>query len=376
MTSPVPPPSSPTPVPASRIRWRRGRVTSLGRTWRDAVELTVEVPGDGELRALAHPSVVGSPEVGDDVLLNTTAWAQRLGTGGYALVVAVPDRLPADPTGPGHLVKGRYTPLQVTVQGVDEQDTEHHRVIADAEDLAGMPVVVADLHSALPAVLAGVQATDPRLRVAYVMTDGGALPAAFSRTLDALAGSLAGVVTVGQAFGGDLEAVTVHTGLLAARHVLAADVTVVAQGPGNLGTGTPWGFSGVAAGEACNAVAVLGGRTVGALRVSDADPRPRHRGVSHHSLTAFGRVALTGVTLVVPEGLPGELAEQVEEDLAGQPDRNPVVAVATDGLDEALAALPVRLSTMGRGLAEDHAYFLAAAAAGRHAAQLAAAAAA
>jgi hypothetical protein len=346
-------------------------VTALGRSWRDAVELTVEVPGDGAVRALAHPSLVGTPEVGDDVLLNTTAWAQRLGTGGYALVVAVPDRLPPDPTGPGHLVKGRYLPLQVTVQGVDEQETEHHRLIAEAEDVGGMPVVVADLHSALPAVLAGVQATDPQLRVAYVMTDGGALPAAFSRTLDALAGSLAGVVTVGQAFGGDLEAVTVHTGLLAARHVLRADVTVVTQGPGNLGTGTPWGFSGVAAGEACNAVSVLGGQAVGALRISDADPRARHRGVSHHSLTAFGRVALGGVALVVPEDLPAELADQVDEDLAGQPDRNPVVRVGVAGLPEALAALPVRLSTMGRGLAEDSAYFLAAAAAGRHAAALA-----
>ncbi|MCU1605322.1 MAG: uncharacterized protein JWP46_1787 [Modestobacter sp.] len=371
MTSPGTPPSSRPADPGPRIRWRRGRVTALGRSWRDAREMTVEVPGDGAVRALAHPSVVGSPEVGDDVLLNTTAWAQRLGTGGYALVIAVPDRLPADPTGPGHLVKGRYTPLQVTVQGVDEQETEHHRLIAEAEDVEGMPVVVADLHSALPAVLAGVQATAPELRVAYVMTDGGALPAAFSRTLDALAGTLAGVVTVGQSFGGDLEAVTVHTGLLAARNVLRADVTVVAQGPGNLGTGTPWGFSGVAAGEACNAVTVLGGRAVGALRISDADPRPRHRGVSHHSLTAFGRVALGGVTLVVPEGLPVELAEQVEEDLAGQPDRNPVVRVAAAGLDEALAAVPVRLSTMGRGLAEDHAYFLAAAAAGRYAALLA-----
>jgi hypothetical protein len=371
VTSPGTPPSSRPADPGPRIRWRRGRVTALGRSWRDAREMTVEVPGDGAVRALAHPSVVGSPEVGDDVLLNTTAWAQRLGTGGYALVIAVPDRLPADPTGPGHLVKGRYTPLQVTVQGVDEQETEHHRLIAEAEDVEGMPVVVADLHSALPAVLAGVQATAPELRVAYVMTAGGARPAAFSRTLDALAGTLAGVVTVGQSFGGDLEAVTVHTGLLAARNVLRADVTVVAQGPGNLGTGTPWGFSGVAAGEACNAVTVLDGRAVGALRISDADPRPRHRGVSHHSLTAFGRVALGGVTLVVPEGLPVELAEQVEEDLAGQPDRNPVVRVAAAGLDEALAAVPVRLSTMGRGLAEDHAYFLAAAAAGRYAALLA-----
>ncbi len=362
--------SDSSPVPGSRIRWRRGRVTELGRSWRDAQELTVEVDGDGTLRALAHPSLVGSPRVGDEVLLNTTAWAQRLGTGGYALVVAVPDRLPADPTGPGHLVKGRYTPLQVTVQGVDEQDTEHHQLIAEAEDLEGMPVVVADLHSALPAVLAGVQATDPALRVAYVMTDGGALPAAFSRTLDALADSLAGVVTVGQAFGGDLEAVTVHTGLLAARHVLHADITIVTQGPGNLGTGTPWGFSGVAAGEVCNAVHVLGGQTVGALRISEADPRPRHRGVSHHSLTAFGRVALGGVYLVAPRGLGSDLGSQVEEDLAGQPPRNPIEWVDSDGLETALRDVGVPLSTMGRGLDEDRAYFLAAAAAGRYAAQL------
>src|SRR5829696_4985621 len=359
--------SSSPPLP-SRIRWRRGQVVETGRRGRDTLQLTVEVADEGRLPALAYPSVVGVPEVGDDVLLNTTALAQGLGTGGFAMVVAVPDRLPPDPEGPGHLVKARYTPLQVTVSGVDEQDTQHHALLAEADDLDGMPVVVADLHSALPAILIGMLATDPDLKVAYVMTDGGALPAAFSRTLDALAKSLVGVITVGQAFGGDLEAVTVHTGLLAARHVLGADLAIVTQGPGNLGTGTPWGFSGVAAGEACNAVTVLGGEPIGALRISDADSRPRHRGVSHHSLTSFGRVALGGVTLVAPRGLSSELGGQVDEDLAGQPERNPVVWVDTDGLEKALSLSPVPLSTMGRGYDEERAYFLAAAAAGRYAA--------
>src|SRR3954470_15844139 len=354
--------------PVSRIRWRRGQVSHTGRSWRDALELTVEVPGDGKVRALAYPSLVGTPEIGDDVLLNTTAWAQNLGTGGYALVVAVPDRLPPDPAGPGHLVKARYTPLQVTVQGVDEQDTEHHAAIAEADSLDGMPVVVADLHSALPAVLIGMLATDPDLKVAYIMQDGGALPAAFSRTLDSLAASLAGVITVGQAFGGDMEAVTVHTGLLAARHVLGADLTIVSQGPGNLGTGTPWGVSGVAAGEACNAVTVLGGSPICPLRISAADPRTRHRGFSHHSLTAFGRVALGGLTLIAPRGLFSELGGQIDEDLAGQPARNPVVWVDSDGLDDALVLSPVPLRTMGRGYPEERAYFLASAAAGRFAA--------
>lgn len=361
-------PYSASPPPPSRIRWRRGRVTATGRRGRDSLELTVEVPADGEVRALAYPSLVGIPQVGDDVLLNTTALAQGLGTGGVALVVAVPDRLPPDPEGPGHLVKARYTPLQVTVQGVDEQDTEHHAVIAEADDIAGMPVVVADLHSALPAILIGALATDPDLRVAYVMLDGGALPAAFSRSLDVLAPSLAGVITVGQAYGGDIEAVTVHTGLLAARHVLHADLAIVTQGPGNLGTGTPLGFSGVAAGEACNAVHVLGGQSIGALRISEADPRPRHRGVSHHSLTAFGRIALGGVTLIAPRGLSSEFGGQIDEDLAGQPERNPVVWVDTDGLEVALGLSPVPLRTMGRGFPEERAYFLAAAAAGRYAA--------
>jgi hypothetical protein len=208
--------------------------------------------------------------------------------------------------------------------------------------------------------------------VAYVMTDGGALPLWFSRTVAGLraAGALIGTVTAGQAFGGDLEAVTLHSALLAARAVLHADVIVVAQGPGNLGVGTPWGFSGVAAGEAVNAVAALAGSPIASLRLSDADPRERHRGISHHSRTAYGRVALAAADVVVPDPLPQPLADDVERDLAEVAGRHRVVRVPIDGLDEALAASPVPLSTMGRGLAQDRAYFLAAAAAGRHAGRL------
>lgn len=354
---------------AVMIRWRTGVVQGLRREWRGAVELDLLVAG-ATVAGLAYVDLVGRPEPGDEVLLNTSALSLGLGTGGYALVVAVPVRPAADRVGPGHLVKARYTPSQVTVLGVDEQDSPHHAVIAGAESLTGMPVVLADLHSALPAILAGVLVDRPAARVAYLMTDGAALPLAFSRTVAGLAPQLCGTVTVGQAFGGDLEAVSTHTGLLAARHVLLADVTIVTQGPGNLGTGTPWGFSGIQAGEAANAVAVLGGRSIGALRISDADLRERHRGVSHHSLTAFGRVALSGVELVVPAGMPVGLADRVYGDLAAQPARNRVLEVPTDGLDAALRTVPVGLSTMGRGLDEDYAYFLAAAAAGRHAATL------
>jgi hypothetical protein len=260
------------------------------------------------------------------------------------MVVAMPDRLPEDPSGPGHLVKARYTPLQATVLGADEQDSPHHEVLRDADSLDGMPVVVADLHSALPAILCGLFEARPpgEIRVAYVMLDGGALPGWFSMSAARLkeAGWLCGTVTTGQAFGGDVEAVTVHTGLLAARHVLSADVAVVAQGPGNLGTGTRWGFSGVQAGEAVNAAAVLDGRPVGSLRVSEGDLRERHIGVSHHSLTAYGRVALAPAQVVVPK-LPGEFGERVAAQAAGLAARHELVDVPVDGREEGLRRSPV-----------------------------------
>lgn len=370
------------------ISWRAGTVVQVGRRWTGAVELRVALErsvGDGdEVRALAYPALTGEPLPGDRVLLNVSAQARGLGTGGYALVVALPDRLPPDPPpGPGHLVKARYTPLQAMVLGVDEQESEHHAALAGADDLAGLPVVVADLHSAVPAVLVGARWAAERAgrrppRAVYLMTDGGALPAWFSRTVAGLhdAGWLAATVTVGQAFGGDLEAVTVHSGLLAAHLVARAELVVVAQGPGNLGTGTRWGYSGVAAGEAVNAIGVLGGRPVAALRVSGADLRDRHRGVSHHSLTAYGRVALAPADLVVPTVEPADplraeraallarVAQQAD-DLC--PPHRRIDVPTGPALRAALAGSPVGLSTMGRRLDEDPEAFLAAAAAGVHA---------
>ncbi|HVX45939.1 MAG TPA: DUF3866 family protein [Mycobacteriales bacterium] len=352
------------------IRWRRATVQRVRQEWAGAMELEVELEG-GTARALAYPELVGRPEPGDEVLLNTTALSQGLGTGGYAYVVAIPSRLPPDQVERGHLVKARYTPLQATVLGADEQGSQHHDVLRGADSLDGMPVVIADLHSALPAIVAGLRSSGRPLRVAYVMSDGGALPMWFSRTVAGLrsAGWLAASVSVGQAFGGDHEAVTLHSGLLVARHVVGADVAVVTQGPGNLGTDTRWGFSGVASGEAVNAVAALRGLAVASLRISGADPRDRHRGVSHHSLTAYGRVALVAADVVVPV-LPEPLGSQVRREAAVLGERHRLIEVPTEGLAELLRESPVPLSTMGRDLDADPAAFLSAAAAGRHAAAL------
>lgn len=364
------------------MQWREGTVEQVRGRWPGAVEYAVRLAPDGAelVRALAYTALVGEPQVGDRVLLNASALLRGLGTGGLAFIVAAPDRLPADPEAPeGHIVKARYTPQQQMFMAVDEQDSPHHDVmtgpLAASGDLQGMPVVVADLHSALPAVLAGIRLDRPQARVVYLMTDGGALPLAFSRNVATLAeqGWLAGTVTVGQAYGGQHEAVTLHSGLLAARHVLAADIAIVIQGPGNVGTGTAWGYTGVAAGEALNAVGTLGGRGIAALRVSDADARERHRGISHHSTTAYGRICLVSADVPLPAdrsefGLL--VAEQAHAMVRSAQGALRVREVDADGLDPALRAVPVRLSTMGRSLDEDHAAFLYSAAAGRYAARL------
>lgn len=373
------------------IIWADGEVSAIRASWPGAVELQVgrrSPDGRTETRALAYTNLMATPQVGDRVLMNVAALDRGLGTGGYALVIAVLDatgQVYAQPPQPaGHLVKARYLPLQAMVAGADEQGSPHHELLRDADSLEGLPVLVADLHSALAPALLAIQHDRPGTRVVYVMTDQGALPLAFSRAVAQLreAGLLAASVTVGQAFGGDLEAVTVHSGLLAARLALGADLAIVSQGPGNLGTGTRWGFSGVGVGEAVNAVATLGGRPVGSLRISGADQRERHRGVSHHSLTAYGRVALLPADLAVPDfsratelsGMAG-LAEVAALDPGVRAsvaalDRHHAVRVDLTGLDDALRSAPLRLSTMGRDLDGDPAYFLAAAAGGRHAVSL------
>jgi len=367
------------------IIWADGTVTSVRDQWRGAVEVTVarrDAGASTEVSALAYTDLMAAPTVGDRVLLNVAALERGLGTGGYALVIAVLDaegRVVAQPPQPaGHLVKARYLPLQAMVAGADEQGSAHHELLAEADSISGMPVIVADLHSALAPILLAIADDRPGTRVVYVMTDQGALPLAFSRSVAELraSGLLAGTVTVGQAFGGDLEAVTLHSGLLAARLALDAELVVVTQGPGNLGTGTRWGFSGVTAGEAINAAAILGGRPVGTLRMSAADARERHRGVSHHSLTAYGRVALCPADIAVPDltddesPAMAELAERVTASLQQLGSRHRLVTVSLSGLRAVLAASPIPLFSMGRGLDDDPAYFLAAAVGGRHAAML------
>jgi uncharacterized protein DUF3866 len=360
----------------SQIHARTGTLLEVLTARPGVVEWRVQLADGAQAKAVSYPALSGELTPGQRVWLNTTAEELGLGTGGVHFVV-LPCGADAGLTGQeigeaprreaGHVMKLRYTPLQHTVLAVEEEASPHHGAIAAAQGLDGLPVIVAELHSAAMAAAIAARACGAR-RVVYVMTDGAALPLALSRLASQLRadGVLSGTMTVGQAFGGDLEAVTLSSALMAARVVLAADLVVVSQGPGNAGTGTSLGFSGLAQADHLNTASALGGRPVAVLRISSVDPRLRHRGLSQHTSTVLGRMTLARVSVAVPE-LPPEraaaLSEQIE--VAELSARHDLRRVSADDLMTVLQPYRELLTTMGRSIDEDPEFFLAACAAAR-----------
>jgi hypothetical protein len=190
------------------------------------------------------------------------------------------------------------------------------------------------------------------------MTDGAALPIAISDLVHAATevGLIDVTLTAGHAFGGDLEAVSVPSALALARHVAHADVTIVAMGPGVVGTSSPLGTSALEVAGILDAAAALGGTAIAVLRMSDGDPRPRHQGVSHHSRTALD---LTRSSVLVASPAEGAYAH----------DRHEVRLVEGPDVPKLLDDLGLRVTTMGRGPDEDPLFFRATAAAGALAAE-------
>jgi len=324
-----------------------------------------------EERAINYTRLLGEIEPGEQVLLNTTAVRAKLGTGGYHFVMKRAGQ-EKRPETIGHIIKLRYTPLQFRCTSVEEQESPYRKAIESCDDLERTPVIVAALHSHVAPAAAAVKGLAPEARVAYVMTDAAALPLAFSKLASALteAGLVDATVTVGQAFGGDYEAVNVYSGLLAAKAVIGADVVIVAQGPGNVGTETDWGFGSIAQGDHINAVGVLGGMAIAVPRISFADPRPRHRGVSMQTLVVLGKVALQQAVVSVPM-MDEEKLEMVQRQLddAGIIERHDVLVVKGEIGLQIMGERGIEARSMGRTAQEDPEFFLAAGAAGALAAE-------
>ena len=333
---------------------------------------TVEVEGREE-KCIVYTGMTGEVQPGDDVLLNTTAVSLKLGTGGYHYVMANLNGAGKELRSQGHIMKLRYTPMQVKVLSVEEEDSPHRETMLQAETLEHTPVLVGTLHSMLAPL--SLMLAEHNLRVAYVMTDGAALPIAFSNTVDWLKKNhkLAGTVTIGHAFGGDLEAVNIYSGLLAARHVLKADIIIVTMGPGIVGTGTKWGFTGVEQGEILNAVDVLQGIPIAVPRISFADARQRHHGISHHTITVLTRICrvdcLVPLPLLEEEGMSFILEQIRQEGLFG---RYHFCAEDGSAVMNAIKQSGLKITTMGRGPEQEKEFFLTLGAAALTAARVAA----
>src|SRR5215471_17810724 len=147
--------------------FRSGKVTTLlmDRPGLQRVEVDL---GQGNERAYVLTQLTGTVAVGDRVVVNTTAVELGLGTGGWHVVHWNLERDEWSEPGPGHIIKGRYTSIQADVGSTEE----HLEALAEIESIDGMPVVVAALHSQLPAVAAAFREASPTGRLAYVMTDG------------------------------------------------------------------------------------------------------------------------------------------------------------------------------------------------------------
>jgi hypothetical protein len=342
--------------------FRSGRVERVLQERAGLQRVLVVLDGNVE-RAYVLTQLTGTVAPGDSVVVNTTAVDLGLGTGGWHVVHWNLARDEYIAAGPGHIMKARYTSLQADVGSSEEHWTD----LADVTSIDGLPVVAAALHSQVPAVAAAFKRARPDARLAYVMTDGAALPLALSDLVAQLRDRelLDATITCGHAFGGDYEAVSVYSALAVARHIAHADAAIVAMGPGIVGTATRLGFSGIEVGPILDAAHGLGGVPIACLRVSFADPRARHRGLSHHSATAL-TIATRGRALIPVPGVGGEEEATLRAELAssGLADRHELIDVPVTGIIELLESLGLDIVSMGRPAADDPVLFETAAAAG------------
>ncbi len=326
-------------------------------------------------RAIADVALVGPCAAGDEVVVNTEALDLGLGSGGFDIVHVNLTRGMSGEGLPGaNAMKLNYTSLQHAVLPVEDEQL----------DLPlQRPVGVLALHGQLAPVAWAFARAAPGRRLGYVQTGGGALPGGHSRVVRALrrGGLLAGHLTAGAAFGGEGEAIStagaVHHGL----HALGWDAALCGPGPGIVGSRSPLGHGGMAALDSAHTALALGAPTLLVARMSSGDPRVRHRGISHHTITVLD-LLLEPVTVALPAGMRspfgadlraglgsvfGAIAAsraqlEIEVDRPARIARHDWRRAAVDLPAYAASALPAE--TMGRRLVEDPLFFAAALAGG------------
>ena len=339
-----------------------GLVTEIKKSYEDFQEILVSIEGTIG-RAINYPAISGMVNINDEVVLNTTAVEMSLGTGGNHFVICNLNSMESSLESKGHIMKMRYAPQQIKCMSVEEQDSPYHEAIKNFKSLDGLKVVVGTLHSMLPAFLATLKYKSNDLKTAFVMTDGAALPIQLSNSVRELKEKklLDETITTGHSFGGDFESVNFYTGIIAAKEVVKADVVIVAMGPGIVGTGTKYGFSGVEQGYILDGVNSIGGKAIAIPRISFGDKRERHQGLSHHARTILGEISKTKVHIPINIQDEDNLSLVKRQIIESKLDlKHDIHYIDSDYTKEALDKYGLKVKTMGRSYEEDSEFFKAA----------------
>ena len=322
----------------------------------------VERKNNQKERAINYVNFTGEVKPGDRVIINTTAVDLQLGTGGFHFIIenknSKYEKSATANKDEGHIMKMRYTPQQIRVLAVEEKAGPYHEKVKNFKNLEGLPVVIIPLHSLLAPFAITFKKCYPEKKLVYIMTEAGALPLELSYQVQKLQERqlLNTTVTVGQSFGGQLEAINIFSALAAASEVVDADIVVVGMGPGQAGTGTPLGFSGMENIFNDFAVKKLGGESIVVPRLSFREKRKRHFFLSHHSKTMLAFMQ-AGSNIVFPD------CELVKFMLSAieLPDKHDYFFYQYDMILNILQQSGFQFESMGRNLQQDPIFFISAA---------------
>lgn len=342
------------------LSYREGIVTRINEVDDQITWISVDMDGE-TAKAVNYNAMTGCINIGDKVVLNTTAVELGLGTGGYHFVIYnKKHKEQTISSDSGHIMKLRYTPLQFKCFAAEEQDSKYHDRFNDFKSLDNSVYIVGTLHSMLAPIASVIKWLRPELKITYIMTDAGALPLHFSKTVKLLKDKkiIENTITIGHAFGGDLECVNIYTGIIAAKIIAESDITIITMGPGIVGTGTKYGFSGIEQGYIIDAVNKFGGLSLAVPRVSFADKRERHKGISHHTLTILNDIVNTKTNLALPI-LDENYAELINKQIKSYQlnEKHNIYYEKGNEVVNALNYYGLEVKTMGRGYYDDEAFF-------------------
>ncbi len=338
------------------ISMKKGKVTKILRRLEGRTDILVNINNKSE-KSINYDYLTGNINIDDEVILNTTAVELSLGTGGYHFVICNLNNNKSV-EGSGHIMKLRYTPFQIKTYSVEEQESDYHKVFNEFKSLDNMPIIVGTLHSMLTPIAATLKYLNENIKIGFIMTDGAALPIYLSNTVYELKQKniIYKTITIGHAFGGDYESINIYSALITAKEIAKCDIVIVAMGPGIVGTGTQYGFTGIEQAYMADAVNDLEGVPICVPRVTFKDKRKRHYGLSHHSLTVFKDIAKTRYNIVFPYLHEQDfIKNQIKEGNLNK--KHNIIYIEEDILSQVLKKYDLKVKSMGRSFIDDPEFF-------------------